>query len=297
MEPLLSTSTAAARYRARLRRVLDYIDAHLHDDLRVERLSCIAAFSKYHFQRQFSASYGVGVYRYIQMCRLKRAGYELAFRDGAVLQIALANGYEGPEAFARAFKKNFGQTPSDFREGPDWDAWHTAHRPLRELRSRTMTAESQPNGVRIVDFPTTRVAALEHRGHPNAMGDSVRTFIAWRRRNALSPDVSATFNVVYRHETDDCHYELCAATERDVPANDVGVIAKVIPGGRCALLRHVGSEDTLPASIDYLYAQWLPESGEELRDFPLYFQRVRMFPDAPEHEAVTDIFLPLKARA
>jgi len=38
----------------------------------------------------------------------------------------------------------------------------------------------------------------------------------------------------------------------------------------------------------------LPGSGAELRDFPLYVQRVKFFPEVPEHEAVTDAFLPLK---
>jgi AraC family transcriptional regulator len=68
----------------------------------------------------------------------------------------------------------------------------------------------------------------------------------------------------------------------------------VIPGGRCAVLRHVGSDDTLPVSVRYLYKEWLPNSDEEPRDFPLYFERVRFFPDVPEHEAITDVFLPLK---
>jgi len=35
-------------------------------------------------------------------------------------------------------------------------------------------------------------------------------------------------------------------------------------------------------------------STERLRDFPLYCQRISFFPDVPEHETVTDIFLPLK---
>ncbi|WP_408605894.1 hypothetical protein [Mastigocladopsis repens] len=43
-----------------------------------------------------------------------------------------------------------------------------------------------------------------------------------------------------------------------------------------------------------MYSIWLPLSGEEPRDFPLYLQRVSFFPDVPEYEAITDIFLPLK---
>jgi AraC family transcriptional regulator len=55
-------------------------------------------------------------------------------------------------------------------------------------------------------------------------------------------------------------------------------VQKLIPGGRCAVLRHIGSEDHLGETVSFLYSQWLPQSGEELRDFPLYFQRVLVFP-------------------
>ncbi|HXP97616.1 MAG TPA: AraC family transcriptional regulator, partial [Telmatospirillum sp.] len=100
-------------YHARMQRVLCYIDDHLEDDLSVDVLCAIAAFSLHHFQRQFSSLFGIGVYRYVQLMRLKRASFRLAFRAGdPVLQIALDSGYEGPEAFARAFKQRFTQTPS-----------------------------------------------------------------------------------------------------------------------------------------------------------------------------------------
>ena len=67
-----------------------------------------------------------------------------------------------------------------------------------------------------------------------------------------------------------------------------------IPAGRCAVLRHTGADDGLAAAITHLYADWPPRSGEDLRDFPVYLQRITFFPDVPEHEAVTDIFLPLR---
>lgn len=44
----------------------------------------------------------------------------------------------------------------------------------------------------------------------------------------------------------------------------------------------------------HLYASWLPGSGEELRDFPLFMQRLTFFPDVPDNEAITDIYLPLR---
>ncbi len=48
-------ATATEHYRARFVRVLQHIETHLEDDLGVETLSLVAAFSKYHFHRQFTA--------------------------------------------------------------------------------------------------------------------------------------------------------------------------------------------------------------------------------------------------
>jgi AraC family transcriptional regulator len=48
----------AKNYHARLQRVLRHIDEHLEDDLSVEALSGVAAFSKHHFHRQFTALFG-----------------------------------------------------------------------------------------------------------------------------------------------------------------------------------------------------------------------------------------------
>jgi len=215
-----------------------------------------------------------------------------------IVDIALANGYEGPEAFSRAFKKNIGQSPSEFRKQPQWNPWYATYQPLSALRITHMKTEDRMEPVRIIHFQETKVAALEHRGDPKLLGDSIRRFIQWRKQNGLPPRISATYNIVYDNpaetDPDDYRFDLCASTERVVADNSFGVVMKSIPAGRCAVLRHIGSDDTLAETVTYLYSEWLPQSGEELRDFPLYFQRVSFFPDVAEHEAVTDVFLPLR---
>src|SRR5215510_9628223 len=72
---------ALQNYHARMQRVLDHIDRHLDDDLDLDALSSVAAYSKYHFHRQFTATFGLSVHRYIQLARMKRASYLLAYRD------------------------------------------------------------------------------------------------------------------------------------------------------------------------------------------------------------------------
>lgn len=71
--------------------------------------------------------------------------------------------------------------------------------------------------------------------------------------------------------------------------------AGVIPGGRCAVLRVVGAGNNMEPAALFLYRDWLPASGEEVRDFPIYCRRHLTFaPDAPLHDAVAELFLPLK---
>ena len=150
--------------------------------------------------------------------------------------------------------------------------------------------------VTVRHFDETRVAAYEHRGDPQRIDESVRAFIAWRRGSGYGPARSATFNIFYNDPNttpaDEFRLDVCASIGEDAIDSDV-VVAKTIPAGRVAVLRHRGSEETLGESVTFLYRDWLPQSGDTLRDFPLYLQRVRFFPDVPAHEAVTDIYLPL----
>jgi AraC family transcriptional regulator len=215
-----------------------------------------------------------------------------------IIDIALVNGYEGPESFCRAFKKSIGQSPSGFRRQPQWNHWYATYRPLSELRSNHMKSAWQAEQIRIINFDDTKVATFEHRGDPRLVGNSVRRFIAWRKQNDLPLRVSATFNILYDDPTEvapeDYRFDLCAATDRDVADSEFGVVGKMIPGGRCAVVRHIGSDDILGETVNYVCSEWLPQSGEERRDFQTYFQRVKLFPDVPENEAITDVFLPLR---
>jgi AraC family transcriptional regulator len=143
-------------YHARMQRVLDYIDRHLDDDLDLEKLSGVAAFSKFHFHRQFTATFGLSVHRYVQLARLKRASHRLAYTDAeSVTDIAMEAGYDAPDAFARAFRQRFGQTPSSFRKSPDWEPWLAAFGPLDNARSKLMQKTFTTGDVTIREVPPT----------------------------------------------------------------------------------------------------------------------------------------------
>lgn len=66
----------------------------------LDALSSVAAYSKYHFHRQFTATFVLSVHHYIQLARMKHASYRLAHRDAqSVTDVAMDAGYDGPDAF------------------------------------------------------------------------------------------------------------------------------------------------------------------------------------------------------
>lgn len=280
-------------YAKRFSRVLDFIDGHLDELLTVERLSRVAHFSKFHFHRQFSDYVGITPTRYIQLARLRRASYRLAFNAlEPITDIALAAGFEHSESFSRAFKSAFGQTPKAFRKNPDWTAWSTQFRLVSPREVAVMH-------VKVINVEPITVAVMEHRGDPAVLNDSVQRFIAWRKESGLSPIASShTYGIAYddpeKTPPKDFRFDICGSVSAPVPANRHGVMTKTIPGGRCAVVQHKGSPDHVAGSVYHLYRNWLPRSGEELRDFPVYFHYLNLRADTPEHELLTDVHLPLK---
>lgn len=275
------------------RDVVAYIDANLDSDLSLARLSRLARASKFHFHRSFSGQFGLAVHGYVKLARLRRAAYQLAFRPRLrILDISLASGYQSPEAFARAFKKVVGRSPSEFRARPEWPAWNALDRRVAEVRVR-IGSSATDRVVRIAQVAPIRVAALELREQPLHLAEALRKFIAWRVDNGLSPHRSATYTV-FPDAGSPGALDLCASTARSVRPNALGIVEKWLPGGRCACMRHVGPHESLFEAAKWLATEWLAESGEQLRAAPLVIRRITLFPDVAPHLAESEIALPLQ---
>jgi AraC family transcriptional regulator len=152
--------------------------------------------------------------------------------------------------------------------------------------------------VRIVTFPATRVAAIEHRGPPALEYDTVRKLIAWKLENRLLG--TAKHRSYGVHYTDprttrpsEHRVDFCLSIEENVGPNPYGIIEKLIPANRCAYARDVGSRANNKAAV-YLYETWLPRSGESPGDFPMFFHYVNVGPNVRDEDMITDVYLPLK---
>lgn len=100
----------------RLQRVLDYIEAFFHLDLRFEDLAAEACLSPYHFSRLFREATGLSPHRYVIDRRIQAAQHELARNRLSLAEVALAFGFGSQANFTRVFRKATGFAPGQYRD-------------------------------------------------------------------------------------------------------------------------------------------------------------------------------------
>ncbi len=99
----------------RLSRVLEYVHAHLGDELDIRGMASAASLSRFHFARAFKASTEQTPYQYVSAKGLAQAKVLLA-RNQPIAEIALALNFSSQANFTRAFRREFGITPGQYRE-------------------------------------------------------------------------------------------------------------------------------------------------------------------------------------
>jgi len=119
---MLSDTQFLQEYPDCIEAVMRYIREHISEPLDREMLAGVAGFSVPHFHRVFTAHVGESAASYVRRLRLERAGRKLRMGAVNITEVALAAGYDTHAAFSKAFKQQFGLSPSEFRQLGCWAA-------------------------------------------------------------------------------------------------------------------------------------------------------------------------------
>ena len=115
IRPVAAKHAARGLPTARLKRVLQYIAAHLSDEIRLEMLASIAGMSRHHFSELFRCNTGVSPYQYVIGQRVERGKQMLRDTDLSILEIGLATGFADQSHFTKTFRRIARVTPRDYR--------------------------------------------------------------------------------------------------------------------------------------------------------------------------------------
>jgi AraC family transcriptional regulator len=115
-KPKLS-SYADGLSKSTLQQVTEYINEHLHQDVKLNELAAIAQMSPYHFLRLFKQSLGVTPHQYILQRRIEKAKCLLQHGELSIADVAARVGFCDQSHFTRYFKRIVGVTPKQLLQG------------------------------------------------------------------------------------------------------------------------------------------------------------------------------------
>lgn len=316
-----------AVYENRVNAAMDYVEAHLADELSVERLADVAHFSPYHFHRIFSAVTGETIGAFVARVRLERAATLLSARpDRPITQIALDTGFASPSSFSRAFREAYGMSPTDWRasgreryqrrsDDPAADPTPAAlaERGRFEVTATRLSVETGRTiwdvsagtlgsvTVHVEPLARTEVAYVRYTGRYQGLGEVFselyRRLLTWAEPRGFVAPGTPLFSVYHDDPslTDDDHLRVsaCIPVTPETPSEgDIGRMA--LPAGAVAMGRFELGNDDYPEAWYAMAAGWLPDSGYEPDD-RLPFERYLIGREARRKDAeVMDIGLPVR---
>jgi AraC-like DNA-binding protein len=106
---------APADVLVHLRRARDHADRHYTEPLDLEALAAVAGMSKYHFQRLFTATYGLSPAAHLSRRRIERAQDLLRATNLTVTEVCHAVGFSSLGSFSSRFRELVGESPREFQ--------------------------------------------------------------------------------------------------------------------------------------------------------------------------------------
>lgn len=285
--------TTSKNYRQRLTLVIDYIHDHLEDDLDVNTLAEVAMMSPYHFHRIYRELAQETVNGTVRRLRLQRAAVDLIRSKQSLSEIAKKVSYGSLEAFSRAFTKQFGETPSEYREAKhnlsvNNDQPFIAMLPTEEKVYETMFT------VEIQNLEAMEVASYSHQGDYMEIGAVFEKLFMYGVSQNLVTETTKSFGLYYHDPASVKQSELRSKACATIPSGavlkgDDAPDTMTIPTGRYATLLFKGSYAELNKPYDWMFGEWLPNSGYEAADFPAMEEYINDPKETPPSELLTRI--------
>ena len=305
-------------YTQRINKVLDYIEANLSKVLTLEKLSEVACFSPFHFHRIFSSNLQEPLYGFIQRIRLERAASILVTNvERSITRIALDVGFASSATFARAFKKQFGISASQWREGRRRNSKNckTFGKGGKAITSSSFYFDSSSGKmkwriemkelraeVEVREFEDMHVAYVRHVGpyqqNCQVFESLFHKLCTWAGpRGLIQPSITKFLTVYHDDPEITADGKLRISVGLTVPEEtitDGEIGALTIAGGKYAVGRFELDVDQYGEAWNVMYGGWLPESGYQPDDKPALEIYINSPHEHPEKKHIVEICIPVK---
>mgnify|MGYP001101186439 CR=1 FL=1 len=284
-----------ALHITRLCRLLDLVENNYTKPINAQEVSDTTFYSYRNINRIFRSVFHKSIGRYIKELLLQEAARQLVYTDLPITDIAFELHYSDLQAFNKAFKREFGTSPSKFRQQDqkDMDAWIKAKLP-EEIKQLDKLE------YQIKELPTKRILYLTHYGAYNSPGieDCWEALLEYaHKQDLLLEDTQYLGEVLDDDEItkdENCRYNAAITLSLGLEVKETGFFRiKNIAAGKYACFVYQGDYGKMDALYEQIFLHWIVKNEFEISDLPILEFYLSDEETTPRKERLAEIYIPI----
>ena len=274
-------------YVQRINKVVAYINNHLDETLDLKTLANEAALSDFHFHRIFKALKGEAIGGYITRLRLEATARLLRYTALTIEEIAFNIGYETPASLSKAFKKEYGISPTEYRTNKD----------TYIMKKEIINPDLALKAPKIVTLEPKNLIYVALTGAYGSLDYGKAYEQLWAVIKAQKLFTKGIESICISYDDPKItegslqRSDVCLAIHKlATPQEEVS--CKTLAGGKYAVFFYQGSYENLSQVYDTA-VRWVIDQQYTLREEPFFEKYLNDARRTPKEKLKTEIYIPI----
>lgn len=252
-------------------KVISYIYQHIETDINIDELAAMHSVSKFHLHRIFKAQMGMNIYETVKSIRLQKAANLLLTNPhSTITDIANQCGYSSQTSFIRAFKERFSISPKIWRKG----GYKSYSDQILSTSSTASISQVDFSHLEpeIIKTKPQEAYYIRHKGYNYEIKKSWQKLMAWVYSNNITEykQIGIYHNNPIVTPLKECYYIAAVVPDTKTKLKESVLPSFIIPSGLYATFEAEGQYGDILKLIQWVYHEWLPQSGFETTTQPSY---------------------------
>ena len=274
-------------YIQRINKVVAYINNHLDETLDLKTLANEAALSDFHFHRIFKALKGEAIGGYITRLRLEATARLLRYTSLTIEEIAFNIGYETPASLSKAFKKQYGISPTEYRTNKD----------TYIMKKEIINPDLALKAPKIVTLEPKNLIYVALTGAYGSLDYGKAYEQLWAVIKAQKLFTKGIESICISYDDPKItegslqRSDVCLAIHKPATPQEE-VSCKTLAGGKYAVFFYQGSYENLSQVYDTA-VRWVIDHEYTLREEPFFEKYLNDARRTPKEKLKTEIYIPI----
>ena len=274
-------------YVQRINKVVAYINNHLDETLDLKTLANEAALSDFHFHRIFKALKGEAIGAYITRLRLEATARLLRYTALTIEEIAFNIGYETPASLSKAFKKQYGISPTEYRTNKD----------TYIMKKEIINPDLALKAPKIVTLEPKNLIYVALTGAYGGLDYGKAYEQLWAVIKAQKLFTKGIESICISYDDPKItegslqRSDVCLAIHKPATPQEE-VSCKTLAGGKYAVFFYQGSYENLSQVYDTA-VRWVIDHQYTLREEPFFEKYLNDARRTPKEKLKTEIYIPI----